>query len=141
MGRRGGRSGLAPGSQPALPGPEAPIGSCAPSSLLPQSPYRSGLTHRLISMDPLITSDATGLLTVAETAMLCCCSAPTVRRRIHEGELPAVQLGAPGKALRVRRDELDAWLMHPRPPRSRGRAMKATSSGVSPKELALVGRR
>jgi excisionase family DNA binding protein len=47
--------------------------------------------------------------------MLCGCSAPTIRRRIHEGELPALQLGGPGKALRVRRDELEAWLTPERP--------------------------
>jgi excisionase family DNA binding protein len=61
-------------------------------------------------MTTLTTPDAAELLTVAEAAMLCGCSAPTIRRRIHEGELPAVQLGGPGKALRVRRDELEAWL-------------------------------
>jgi excisionase family DNA binding protein len=66
-------------------------------------------------MTSLTTRDAGELLTVAEAAMLCGCSAPTIRRRIHEGELPAVQLGGPGKALRVRRDELEAWLTAERP--------------------------
>jgi excisionase family DNA binding protein len=47
---------------------------------------------------------------VAEAAMLCGCSAPTIRRRIREGELPACQLGGRGKALRVPRAALDTWL-------------------------------
>ena len=61
-------------------------------------------------MTSLTTPDAAELLTVAEAAMLCGCSAPTIRRRIREGELPAVQLGGPGKALRVPRAGLQAWL-------------------------------
>ena len=35
---------------------------------------------------------------------------PTVRRRIRDGELPAVQLGGPGSAVRVPRAGLQAWL-------------------------------
>jgi excisionase family DNA binding protein len=49
-------------------------------------------------------------LTVAEVAMKLHCSAPSIRRRIAAGELPAVQLGGPGSSIRVRRDELEAWL-------------------------------
>ena len=34
----------------------------------------------------------------------------TIRRRIESGELPTVQLGGPGSALRIPRAGLDAWL-------------------------------
>jgi excisionase family DNA binding protein len=61
-------------------------------------------------MNALNTSDAVELLTVAEAATLCNCSAPTIRRRIAEGEIPAVQLGGPGKSVRIPRTELEAWL-------------------------------
>src|SRR4051794_33268110 len=37
-------------------------------------------------------------------------SPATVRRRIEAGELPAVQLGGPGSAVRIPRAALDAWL-------------------------------
>jgi excisionase family DNA binding protein len=47
---------------------------------------------------------------VAEVAELLRCSEPTVRRRVREGQLPAVQLGGQGSPLRIARDELDAWL-------------------------------
>ena len=54
-------------------------------------------------------------LTVAEVAAYLHYSEPTVRRRIRSGELPAVRLGArAGTAVRVRRDELDAWLYRDR---------------------------
>ena len=63
----------------------------------------------------LLTTADHEFLTVAEVAELLQCSEPTVRRRIRDGELPAVQFGGPGKALRVRHDELEAWLTQPRP--------------------------
>jgi excisionase family DNA binding protein len=49
-------------------------------------------------------------LTVAEVAAELHCSEPTLRRRIREGDLPAVQLGGPGTAVRVPRGALEAWL-------------------------------
>jgi excisionase family DNA binding protein len=49
-------------------------------------------------------------LTVADVAAVLSCSEPTVRRRIRGGELPAVQLGGPGSAVRVPRAALEAWL-------------------------------
>jgi excisionase family DNA binding protein len=49
-------------------------------------------------------------LTVAEVAERLRCSEPTVRRRIREGELPAVRLGGSGSAVRVPRAGLQAWL-------------------------------
>jgi excisionase family DNA binding protein len=59
----------------------------------------------------LTTRDHSGdYLTVAEVAHELHCSEPTVRRRIRSGQLPAVQLGHAGTAVRVRRDELEAWL-------------------------------
>lgn len=53
---------------------------------------------------------ASQFLTVAEVATELACSEPTVRRRIRDGELPAVQLGGPGSAVRVPRAGLQAWL-------------------------------
>jgi excisionase family DNA binding protein len=54
------------------------------------------------------------LLTVAEVAERLRCSEPTVRRRIRDGELPAHRLGEGRSALRVRENELEAWLdRHP----------------------------
>ena len=50
------------------------------------------------------------LLTVAEVAERLRCSEPTVRRRIHEGELPAHRLGEGRSGLRVRAGELETWL-------------------------------
>jgi excisionase family DNA binding protein len=50
------------------------------------------------------------LLTVKEAALKLRCSPLTIRRRVWSGELPAVQLGGPGTALRIREDELERWL-------------------------------
>ena len=61
-------------------------------------------------MNPLATPDAAELLTVAASALVRRCSAPPTRRRIAEGQIPAVQLGAPGSAVRVPRAALTAWL-------------------------------
>ena len=60
-------------------------------------------------MNALTTADHE-FLTVAEVARLLQCSEPTVRRRIREGQLPAVQLGGQRSPLRIARGELDAWL-------------------------------
>jgi excisionase family DNA binding protein len=50
-------------------------------------------------------------LTVPEVVRLLRCSKPTVYRRITDGEIPAVKLGTTQFApLRIRRDELEAWL-------------------------------
>ena len=49
-------------------------------------------------------------MTVAEVAMRLGVSAPTIRRRIRDGQLPAVRLGPPGSAVRVPRAGLEAWL-------------------------------
>jgi excisionase family DNA binding protein len=35
---------------------------------------------------------------------------PTVRRRIQDGEIPAVTLGGPGSAVRIPARALDDWL-------------------------------
>jgi excisionase family DNA binding protein len=62
-------------------------------------------------MNVLATCEHGGpYLTVAEVAAKLACSEPTVRRRIRDGELPAVQLGRPGSAVRVPRAALEAWL-------------------------------
>jgi excisionase family DNA binding protein len=49
-------------------------------------------------------------LSVGEVAAELGCSEPTVRRRIREGELPAVRLGPRGSGVRVPRAALNAWL-------------------------------
>jgi excisionase family DNA binding protein len=49
-------------------------------------------------------------LTVAEVAAELACSEPTVRRRIRDGDLPAVRLGGPGSGVRIPRARLEAWL-------------------------------
>jgi excisionase family DNA binding protein len=54
------------------------------------------------------------LLTVPEVAMLLRCSGWTVRRRIHNGELPAYRTGGPGTPLRIKRSDLKAWLEQPK---------------------------
>jgi excisionase family DNA binding protein len=59
----------------------------------------------------LIRPDRDGAyLTVADVGAELACSEPTVRRRIRDGELLAVQLGRPGSAVRVPRAALEAWL-------------------------------
>jgi excisionase family DNA binding protein len=65
-------------------------------------------------MTVLTTRDHSGeWLTVAEVAERLRCSEPTVRRRIRDGEIPAVTLGGPGTAVRVPRDRLEARLYGP----------------------------
>ena len=49
-------------------------------------------------------------LTVAEVAAELACSEPTVRRRIRDGEIPAVQLGGARSGIRIPRAGLEAWL-------------------------------
>jgi excisionase family DNA binding protein len=49
-------------------------------------------------------------MSVAEVAMELGVSAPTVRRKVAEGELAAVQLGGPGSSIRIPRAALEAWL-------------------------------
>ena len=49
-------------------------------------------------------------LSLPEVALKLGISAPTVRRKIAEGELPAVRLGGPGSSLRVSRSSLERWL-------------------------------
>jgi len=49
-------------------------------------------------------------LSVAEVAAELACSEPTVRRRIRDGEIPAVQLGGAGSPVRIPRAGLTAWL-------------------------------
>jgi excisionase family DNA binding protein len=59
---------------------------------------------------PTTHEGASAYLTVGKVAAELHCSEPTVRRRIRDGELPAVQLGGPGSAVRVPRAGLEAWL-------------------------------
>ncbi len=49
-------------------------------------------------------------LTVKETASRLGLHEITVRRKIAQGDLPALQLGGPGTAIRVPEDELEQWL-------------------------------
>jgi excisionase family DNA binding protein len=64
------------------------------------------------------------LLTVNEAAQLLGVSTKQVRRLIAQGELPALQLGGPGSAMRIDRDELVRWLY-------------SSSEGPSPHDAAL----
>jgi excisionase family DNA binding protein len=50
------------------------------------------------------------LLRVSEAAELLDVSPKWVRRKIADGTIPALQLGGPGSAVRIDRDELVAWL-------------------------------
>lgn len=59
----------------------------------------------------------TPYLTVARVAELLSVSELTVRRRIATGEIPAVRLGAAGRAaVRIPEDALEAWLLSVRQP-------------------------
>jgi len=49
-------------------------------------------------------------LTVKEVARRLDLHPLTVRRKIAAGEIPALQLGGPGCAVRVFEDELASWL-------------------------------
>ncbi len=50
------------------------------------------------------------LLTIKEVASILGLHAASVRTKIRRGELPAVQLGGAGSAIRVDRRELDGWI-------------------------------
>jgi excisionase family DNA binding protein len=52
-------------------------------------------------------------LTVKETARRLGLHEITVRRKIAAGDVPAMQLGGRGCALRVLEDELERWLFRP----------------------------
>jgi excisionase family DNA binding protein len=56
------------------------------------------------------TVDHPSYMTVDEIARELRVSPLTIRRRIAEGQLPAVQSGGPGSSLRVPRAGLEAWL-------------------------------
>jgi excisionase family DNA binding protein len=59
------------------------------------------VTHDRASISP----------TVGEAALELRCSAPTIRRRIASGELPAVKLGsAPNAGIRIPRAAMERWL-------------------------------
>ena len=59
------------------------------------------------------TTDANGVLTVAEVAELLKCRVETIRRWIIAGKLPAATL--PGGEYRIREDDVQA-LLTPRTP-------------------------
>lgn len=50
------------------------------------------------------------LLTLGEVADRLGVTRRTVERKVHAGEIPALQLGGPRSPLRVDERELDAWL-------------------------------
>jgi excisionase family DNA binding protein len=50
------------------------------------------------------------LLSIRETSELLGVTERQVRRLISRGDLPAVQLGGKGAAVRIDRDEIVAWL-------------------------------
>jgi excisionase family DNA binding protein len=49
-------------------------------------------------------------LSVKEVALCLDMHEQSVRRKIRAGQLPALQLGGPGCALRVMEDDLRSWL-------------------------------
>jgi excisionase family DNA binding protein len=53
-------------------------------------------------------------LSVKEVALRLGMHEQSVRRKIAAGEIPALQLGGPGCALRVLEDELERWLYRDR---------------------------
>lgn len=53
------------------------------------------------------------LLTISQTADRLNVSTVTVRRLIRRGDLPAVQLGGKGAAVRIDAAELERWLHGP----------------------------
>jgi excisionase family DNA binding protein len=53
-------------------------------------------------------------LSISEAALKLGVSAPTIRRKIATGELPAVQLGGPGSSIRIPTAALEAWLFRER---------------------------
>jgi len=57
-----------------------------------------------------LTDTQRRLLTVKETAARLGLHPMTVRSKIRRGDLPAVQLGGKGSAVRVAEHELTAWL-------------------------------
>jgi excisionase family DNA binding protein len=58
----------------------------------------------------MYTETSAEFLTVAEAADLLGVNHQTVRRKIREGELPAVQLGGRGSNIRIPSEALTAWL-------------------------------
>jgi excisionase family DNA binding protein len=54
--------------------------------------------------------NGSGLLTVAEVAEWLRCSEPTVRRRIRDGQIPAVKLSHGQSVIRIDAAELNNWL-------------------------------
>ncbi len=64
-----------------------------------------------LELERLGHGDRTGLLTIAETAATLRLSEATVWRRVRDGQLEAVRLGARGSAVRVRASSVSA-LMH-----------------------------
>jgi excisionase family DNA binding protein len=53
------------------------------------------------------------LLTVREAADRLRVHPVTLRHWIPDGRIPALQLGGPGKAVRLDADELDRWIYGP----------------------------
>ena len=71
-------------------------------------------------------TEETQLLTVGEVALRLRQSERTVRDKIASGSLPAIRIGAgPRAPIRVRADELLAWLDRSRPPADGATASKA----------------
>jgi excisionase family DNA binding protein len=58
----------------------------------------------------LTNANRSQLLTVKEAATRLGYHPATVRKKIERGEIPAVQLGGKGSAIRVPADELEGWL-------------------------------
>jgi excisionase family DNA binding protein len=72
-----------------------------------------------------------GLLTAREVAELVGVSTETVLRWVRRGDLPAFRL--PGRAIRFRQDDLDAWLGERATPR---RGVLTTTTDAARSEVS-----
>ncbi len=75
-------------------------------------------------------------LTVEQAAEWLQVSVKTIRRYIEGGSLPAFNLG--GRALRIRRQDLESWLQTRRVEPSRRAVRHARPRHADPEELAAV---
>jgi excisionase family DNA binding protein len=81
-------------------------------------------------MDTIATPE---FLSPSEVARRLGLSRSTVYRHISAGDLPALRLGLDGTSLRVRADELEAWLTHG----GRRRGAMSDEQTVSPRNRMI----
>lgn len=96
------------------------------------------LAPRLADVDLQDATDPGPLLTCAEAARRSGCHVETIRRAARSGALSNVRAG---RSLRIRADDLEAWLSRSRTPGRTARRQRATSSRTirRPMRDALAG--